>query len=151
MKVLAFDAELCTGCGVCEDVCSETWFKETNPDKSAIHISQDPDQAGRFKALFCHQLGDCVDVCPTSAIYRAKNGVVRIRKKECVGCLACVGFCPILAMYYHEDHLVPFKCVACGKCVDACPADALSIVEVADVEPTETEKWAQRKALEVSA
>jgi carbon-monoxide dehydrogenase iron sulfur subunit len=47
----------------------------------------------------------------------------------CVGCLACVVFCPYQAMFHHADQVEPFKCVACGNCVKECPADALAIVD----------------------
>ena len=151
MKVLRFKAELCTGCGICEEVCADTWFKEKNREKSAIRISEDSAQPGLFTATFCRQLGDCIDICPANAISRARNGVVRIDKKTCVGCLACVGFCPISAMFYHEDHVIPFKCVACGKCVEVCPTGALYIAEVEEAKISETEKWTQRMAMEVSA
>jgi Fe-S-cluster-containing hydrogenase component 2 len=67
-------------------------------------------------------------MCTANAIYRDKNGVVRIDRKLCVGCLGCVGFCSELSMFYSDDLLVPFKCVACGICVKACPEDALEIL-----------------------
>ena len=128
MKVLSFDAERCTGCYICEEVCSKTWFKAVDRDKSAIVI-RDGD-GPLLSSLYCVQLGDCINVCPTEAIYRDKRGIVRIRRKLCVGCLSCIGFCPYLAMLHHREHSIPFKCVACGKCADECPADALEIVEV---------------------
>jgi len=127
MKVLAYDPELCVGCFICEEVCSETWFKVTDRARSRIRINDDGQ--GNIGATFCVQAGDCIRVCPTEALYRDKKGIVRIRKKLCVGCLACVGFCPYLAMFYHHDEAEPFKCVACGKCVGECPAGALAVVE----------------------
>ena len=129
MKVLSFDPELCVGCHICEETCSDTWFKVTDPQKSSIHI-YDEDSEGLLRATFCNQCGACIAVCPTEALYRDKNGIVRIRKKQCVGCLSCVGFCPYLVMFYHPDQVEPFKCIACGKCADECPAAALAIVEV---------------------
>jgi carbon-monoxide dehydrogenase iron sulfur subunit len=129
MKVLSFDPELCVGCHICEETCSDTWFKVTDPQKSSIRIYDD-DGEGLLRAAFCNQCGACIAVCPTEALYRDKNGIVRIRKKQCVGCLSCVGFCPYLVMFYHPDQVEPFKCIACGKCADECPADALAIVEV---------------------
>lgn len=80
-------------------------------------------------AEFCSQCGECIAVCPTQALYRAKNGIVRLKKQDCTGCLACVGFCPTLTMYVAPDDAVPFKCIACGKCVDICPTDALYMTE----------------------
>ena len=78
----------------------------------------------------CNQCGDCIEVCPTEALYRDKRGIVRLRKKLCVGCLSCVGFCPYAVMFHHPDQPEPFKCVACGKCVTECPNEALAIIDV---------------------
>ena len=127
MKVLSYDPELCVGCAICEEVCSETWFKVADAEKSSIRIHE--NGGGNLSAVFCNQCGECIEVCPTQALYRDKRGIVRLRKKLCVGCLACVGFCPYLAMFHHPDQTEPFKCISCGKCVEECPADALAIVD----------------------
>jgi carbon-monoxide dehydrogenase iron sulfur subunit len=128
MKVLSCDPELCVGCHICEEVCSDTWFKVTDAEKSSIRIHEDGD--GGLSAVFCNQCGECIEVCPTQALYRDRKGIVRLKKKLCVGCLTCVGFCPYLAMFYHRDQIEPFKCIACGQCVDECPAEALAIIDV---------------------
>ena len=128
MKVLAFYPERCVGCHICEEVCSDTWFRVTDATKSSIRIHDEGD--GPISATFCVQAGDCIAVCPTEALYRDKQGIVRLKKKLCVGCLTCVGFCPHAAMFFHPDRSEPFKCVACGKCVPECPAEALEIVEI---------------------
>ncbi len=129
MKVLSYNSELCVGCHTCEEVCSETWFKVADVDKSSIRILEGGNGAVTLDAVFCNQCGECIAVCPTEAIYRDKRGIVRVRKKLCVGCLSCVGFCPQEAMFYHPDQTEPFKCVVCGKCVEECPAEALSIID----------------------
>jgi carbon-monoxide dehydrogenase iron sulfur subunit len=128
MGVLEYSAELCVGCTICEEVCSETWFKVTDAGKSSIRI-RNGGQPAQLQAIFCVQCGDCVEVCPTQALARDKRGVVRLQKKLCVGCLTCVGFCPYAAMFHHPDQDEPFKCVACGRCVQECPAEALSIAD----------------------
>ncbi len=131
MKVLSYDPELCVGCSICEEVCSETWHKVTDVEKSCIRIHEEKaDGEVILSAVYCVQCGECIDVCPTEALSRDRRGIVRLRKKLCVGCLSCVGFCPYLAMFYHRDQTEPFNCISCGKCVDACPADALAVVEV---------------------
>lgn len=128
MKILSFNPELCINCHLCEEVCSETWFKVVDPSKSRIRILD--EKPGMPSALYCVQAGDCIDVCPVNALSRNKQGVVLLKKKACVGCLSCVGFCPYGAMFFHPEETAPFKCVACGKCADACPEGALKIVEV---------------------
>lgn len=140
MKVLVFKPELCNGCRECEKVCSETWFKVQNSEKSAIRIAEAEGQHGHYQAVACNQCGECMDVCPTIALVRDKQGIVRIKKALCVGCLSCVGFCPIEAMFVHADDSVPFKCIACGKCVKVCTPGALAIEDLPDAALTETEK-----------
>jgi Fe-S-cluster-containing hydrogenase component 2 len=127
MKMLSYNPELCVGCGICEETCSETWFKVADREKSNIRVSQNGQ--GDLAAVVCTQCGECVAVCPTQALSRDRSGVVRIKKALCVGCLSCVGFCPYLAMFYHPDQTVPFKCVACGQCAKECPAEALAVIE----------------------
>jgi len=129
MKVLSYNPELCVGCYVCEDVCSETYFKVTDTEKSSIRIYEKNKGEILLSATFCIQCGECIAVCPTEALSKDKRGIVRLRKKLCVGCLSCVGFCPYGAMFYHPDQPEPFKCIACGKCAQECPNEALAIVE----------------------
>jgi Fe-S-cluster-containing hydrogenase component 2 len=120
--ILKTKPELCTQCGQCEKVCSRVWFKEENPEKSAIRVNSKGDGV---LINVCNQCGECIEVCPTEAIYRAKNGVVRIDKEKCVGCYSCVGFCPTVSMFFHKDVQEPFKCVACGMCAKECPTGAI--------------------------
>lgn len=146
MKVLVFKPELCDGCRICEETCSQTWFKEVNSEKSAIRISETTGQRGHFRAVVCSQCGECIDACPTLALRRDRSGIVRIQKAPCVGCLSCVGFCPLAAMYVQADDVVPFKCVACAKCVKACPQGALEIQELPAAKLSVTEQRIQEVA-----
>lgn len=125
MKVLRNKPELCIQCHACESTCSKTWFKEDNVQKSCIRIN-DNDEGG-VAITSCTQCGECIPICPIEAITRDKNGIVRINKSICVGCFMCVGYCPELAMFMHEEYLEPFKCIACGQCVKACPTGTLFI------------------------
>jgi carbon-monoxide dehydrogenase iron sulfur subunit len=149
MKVLAVKRELCNGCGECEKICAETFYKVSDRNRSAIRVAEVTE--GKFKVEFCDQCGECIAVCPPEALYRAKNGIVRLRTLDCVGCLACVGFCPTLVMYTVPDDTIPFKCIACGKCVDVCPTGALYMVEAgAPVPVTEMTRSIRAKTGEVS-
>lgn len=132
MRVLSYDAELCTACGTCEEICSNTFFREVDAEKSKIRIRGSADAP---RAEFCNQCGECIDVCPTKALYRDKRGIVRLRRDLCVGCLSCVGFCPYAVMFWHADQTVPFKCIACGVCARECPEEALEMVEVEEPLP----------------
>lgn len=127
MKKLVADSAKCTGCGVCENVCSKTFYKVEDRKKSAIRITKNEDSS--FAIAVCDQCGDCMWMCSEMSLSRAPNGVVRLDKKTCVGCLICVGECLRNYFFYHEELPVPFKCSACGLCAKACPGGALAIVE----------------------
>ncbi len=126
MKVLTKREGLCIACELCEEVCSQTYFKERDREKSCIKI-----ESGEVnKISVCSQCGVCIDICPVEAITRDKKGVVRINKKDCVGCFMCVGFCPEYAMMQHDDYIEPFKCIVCGLCVKQCPVEALKVENI---------------------
>ena len=128
LKKLVAESSKCTGCGVCEIVCSCAWYKAKDKEKSAIRIRAD-DQDG-YAIMVCDQCGACMNMCSIMALKRANNGVVRLDKKTCVGCFICVGECLRDFMRWRDDLPTPFKCIACGLCVRQCPSGALAIVEV---------------------
>lgn len=129
MKVLKFNKDLCSLCGDCEKACAKLYFKDESREKAALRVDSDTEHKDKAVMKTCIQCGECINVCPVGALYRAKNGVVLINRKICVGCMACVGFCPHSVMYYHRDSTEPFKCISCGTCVKACSASALSLEE----------------------
>jgi Fe-S-cluster-containing hydrogenase component 2 len=127
VKVLKFYKEKCKGCLECEKACSQVHFKtDEGGEKSAIRIIK---QGNSYKMHVCDQRGLCLDMCPVGALFRRKNGIVWLDKDTCIGCQACVGFCPINAMKKSEVRIEPFKCISCGSCVRACPENALELVE----------------------
>ena len=127
-KILKFYPEKCDGCLACERACSQVHFKSDEGDeKSAIRIIKKKDG---YQMHVCDQRGLCIDMCPVGALTRRKNGVVWLDKDKCIGCQACVGFCPIGVMRKSKARIEPFKCISCGACVRACPNDALELVEV---------------------
>ena len=128
VKILKFHAEKCNGCLECEKACSQVHLKtKDGGEKSAIRIEK-VDK--RYTMHVCDQRGLCLDMCPVGALTRKKNGVVWLEKEICIGCQACVGFCPIGAMRKSDVRIEPFKCISCGSCVRACPEKALELIEV---------------------
>jgi len=126
LKKLIAHAAKCSGCGICEDVCSRMYFKKADRSKSAIRIIKDGDH---YRIEVCDQCGECIKMCSSLALERAGNGVVRNDKNKCTGCLICVAECRRGFMRYHDDEPVPFKCVACGLCARQCPSGALVLAD----------------------
>lgn len=123
MKI-GLNEALCSGCRVCQLVCSFRHFKENNPKKAALKITGRFPAPGRFQIAVCDQCGVCAEVCPAGAI-KNEDGVYRIDSGICTGCRACVEACPQGAMLVHKDEKVPIKCDLCGECIQYCPRRAV--------------------------
>jgi Fe-S-cluster-containing hydrogenase component 2 len=135
MRYLKIDLSKC-GAGAncnfeCEAACAKKSFKSGDQTHSAIKMRQIVDQDGSVKRIevVCNQCGDCIKICPSSALARNRIGAVMINKEACVGCYMCVGFCESGTFYQQPGELDPFKCKACGTCVKACPHSALEIIK----------------------
>lgn len=126
MTVLLKNESLCIGCGACETACSQAFFKVDDKEKSCIRVHAEPLGEG-FKLTTCTQCDVCSSECQIIALKKDKKGIVRLDKKNCVGCFICVGYCPEDAMMQHDDFIEPFKCISCGICTKVCPTQAITI------------------------
>jgi Fe-S-cluster-containing hydrogenase component 2 len=128
VKILKFYSNKCQGCFDCEKACSKVHFNSNEGgNKSAIRII---NENNKYKMIVCDQRGLCLDMCPVGALSRRKNGIVWLNKEKCIGCQACVGFCPIGGMRKSDIRIEPFKCISCGSCVRACPEKALELIKI---------------------
>ena len=75
----------------------------------------------------------CVQVCPTGATCKTRDGVVLIDHKYCIGCQYCVQACPYGARFFNHAKGVTDKCTWCyhritkgllPACVEVCPVEA---------------------------
>ncbi|MCR5481796.1 MAG: 4Fe-4S binding protein [Clostridia bacterium] len=89
--------------------------------------------------------GTCVTMCKFDAM-KLEDGVVKIDKEKCNGCMACVGACvqKIITMVPREaTNFIPCAnqededttraicgsgCIGCGECEKACPQEAVKVV-----------------------
>ena len=85
-----------------------------------------------FVPKLCNQCAKppCVQVCPTGATFKAKDGVVLIDQTYCIGCQYCVQACPYGVRYLDPRKGVADKCTWCyhritkglePACVEVCP------------------------------
>jgi ferredoxin len=131
MRQLQIDLSRCDAgrtCGhACEQACATQVFKHGDPAGAALHVRE---VEGRPGAALCDQCGDCLVVCPSGALGRNRQGVIRLDPRLCVSCYVCVGFCEKGVFQRLPGRMEPYKCTACGVCVKACPNGALSVAEV---------------------
>lgn len=134
-KVLIVDNEKCTGCRMCEMVCSLNKTGSINPAHSRIHTLK-WEMEGYYAPMFCRQCSDptCATVCPTNAIKRDNaNAVVMADDALCIGCRACISACSFGGVGFNAELEKTMRCDLCGgdpTCVKYCETEALQFVDV---------------------
>ena len=132
-KILFVDSEKCTGCRLCEIVCSVYQEKVSNPSRARIHIVK-WENVGLFVPMICQQCDNpiCETVCPMRAVSRdEKTGALLIDSELCVGCKLCVMFCPLGGIGIDKNRKI-IKCDLCDGypfCVKFCVPGALQFID----------------------
>ena len=132
-KILAVDHQKCTGCRLCELVCTVMHDGVSNPARSRIRIVK-WEAEGRYVPIVCQQCEDapCSKICPVGAITRDEElGHWQVDHTICIGCRSCVAACPFGAMNYTPIDRKVFKCDLCGgdpQCVRFCDEKAVDFI-----------------------
>ncbi len=142
------DSGTCIGCHACTVACksehdvplgvNRTWVKY-------VETGSFPDTDRSFSVMRCNHCQDapCMDICPTSALYRADNGVVDFNDANCIGCKGCMNACPYDAIYINPATSTAHKCNFCNHrvteglepaCVIVCPTQAIRVGDLDDPE-----------------
>lgn len=159
---MAVDTERCIGCWSCAVICKSEndvplgmWWNRILT--AGEHLDRpERDEHGRLAMhwvpLSCQHCDDapCLKVCPTSATFSTKNGIVLVDAADCIGCRYCMAACPYGVRVFNwgeADRPVDFdhgmvkarpvgtveKCTFCvhrleegqvPSCVWSCPAQA---------------------------
>tara|TARA_B100000676_G_scaffold32829_1_gene31016 strand:+ start:5627 stop:7333 length:1707 start_codon:yes stop_codon:yes gene_type:complete len=147
---MLIDLDRCTRCDECVRACANG--HNNNPR----FIRHGPIHDNVMVANACLQCQDpvCMIGCPTGAIHRTLDGVIKINDTSCIGCSTCANACP-----YQNIRMVPIrdsegtilrdsathspitKATKCDLCEDqlggpacqrACPHDALVRMDMSD-------------------
>ena len=87
-KVLIVDADKCTGCCVCELICSMAKHGEYNPKKSYIRVMKNKEMSVDIVArdVRCDFCNKCVEWCLPRAIrFVSPSDAAVIRKQNRIG------------------------------------------------------------------
>jgi Fe-S-cluster-containing dehydrogenase component len=133
------DNRRCIGCHACSVACkvehevplgvARTWVKY-------IEKGTFPETRRTFTVTRCNHCADapCVEICPTTALYQRKDGIVDFDNERCIGCKACMQGCPYDALYIDPRTETAAKCNFCAHkvevgleppCVTVCPTQAI--------------------------
>jgi Fe-S-cluster-containing dehydrogenase component/formate-dependent nitrite reductase membrane component NrfD len=133
------DQRRCIGCHACTVACKSenqvpvgvfrTWVKY-------VEKGTYPNTRRHFLVQRCNHCANapCTTICPTSALYRRKDGIVDFDRDRCIGCKACMQACPYDAIYIDPETNTAAKCHYCAHrverglqpaCVLVCPTEAI--------------------------
>jgi Fe-S-cluster-containing hydrogenase component 2 len=127
--------EKCTGCRICEIICSTVKENIINPKKARIRIVTVYPGTIDYPVV-CKQCEKppCVAACPVGAInVDEKTKAVLVNSDACIGCESCVNACPYsaIAMHPHNGKKLAVICDLCGgepACVKWCPSAAIELI-----------------------
>ncbi len=126
----------CTGCRLCERMCSLEHFDVFNSNRSRIRVVS--FEGGIEVPVTCNHCGLCLESCPLGLInFDEKMGVIIIDEEKCTGCGSCIEVCPIGAIVLDPTSNKALKCDLCGGkpiCVEYCPAKVLAMKNRSDPE-----------------
>jgi carbon-monoxide dehydrogenase iron sulfur subunit len=139
LKRISADIGRCSGCRICETVCSFAKENAFAPSLARISVLRQ-DDFGLDYPIVCWHCDPCkaMENCPQEALERNGQGLVFVNEKKCVGCKVCLDACVIGATKLHPEKGIPQICDQCGGsplCVQKCPTKALTYVEAEEQQP----------------
>ncbi|MEM2897089.1 MAG: 4Fe-4S dicluster domain-containing protein [Candidatus Bathyarchaeia archaeon] len=128
-KLLIADPKVCSGCRICELICSFHHEGVFNPSKSRVRVVRIEPPAYDFPVA-CKQCGKppCKSACPVNAIKKNYNGILYVDDEACIGCDACAQACPFGAIGLDPERGIAMMCDSCGECVKRCPPRTLRLL-----------------------
>ena len=158
------DHNRCIGCHACTVACKDehnvpvgvfrTWVKY-------IEKGEFPHTSRHFGVMRCNHCdaAPCIEICPTTALFRRDDGIVDFDNSRCIGCKSCMQACPYDALYIEPNSNTAAKCNFCAHrielslepaCVTVCPTRAIIAGDLDDPQSAisrmvATQKVAARK------
>lgn len=142
MKRVYVNEKWCISCHLCEYNCAFANSGEASMVKALKGVTIRPrirvEENDRVSfAVACRHCPDpiCVKSCITGAL-SAKDGIISVDSRKCVGCYTCICACPYGAIQPDETRGIVQKCELCSRnscgepaCVKGCPNGAIVFEE----------------------
>jgi len=125
---LIVDPSKCTGCRICEIICSEV--HEGINDPSLARLRVDSSWPGQIRIRVCTQCGACIEACPTNALSMSKLGNIVVDHERCNLCGRCVEACPMNVIKLDKARsriLICDLCEGLPECSYWCPREAIRV------------------------
>jgi Fe-S-cluster-containing dehydrogenase component/formate-dependent nitrite reductase membrane component NrfD len=158
----AIDLRKCIGCHACTIACKSEHDIPVGVNRCWVKTVEKgtfPQTQRLFFPVLCNQCDDapCMNICPTSALFRRHDGIVDLHGDVCIGCRACMAACPYDQLFIDPNTRTAEKCNFCANrienklepaCVSVCPTECRIFGDLED--PTsEVAKIVQREAFMV--
>lgn len=117
---LTIHAERCSGCRLCEVLCSLRNDGVNAPAKARLRVVGQFPEPGHYSINICNLCGDCAEACPTGAITLI-DGHYAVDDDLCTQCDICIDVCTSHAITKVPATGFPQMCNRCGECFDYCP------------------------------
>ena len=133
----AIDLRKCIGCHACTIACKVEHAIPIGVNRCWVKTVEQgtfPDTRRFFFPVLCNQCDEapCVRICPTSALYKRRDGIVDLNGAACIGCRACMVACPYDQLFIDPNTHTAEKCNFCANrvennllpaCVSVCPTE----------------------------
>jgi Fe-S-cluster-containing dehydrogenase component/formate-dependent nitrite reductase membrane component NrfD len=155
----AIDLRKCIGCHACTIACKAEHDIPVGVNRCWVKTVEKgtfPQTQRLFLPVLCNQCADapCMNICPTSALFRRRDGIVDLNGDACIGCRACMAACPYDQLFIDPNTRTAEKCNFCANrvenklepaCVSVCPTECRIFGDLDD--PTsEVAQIVQREA-----
>jgi Fe-S-cluster-containing dehydrogenase component/formate-dependent nitrite reductase membrane component NrfD len=142
----AIDLRKCIGCHACTIACKAEHEIPVGVNRCWVKTVEKgtfPDTRRFFFPVLCNQCDEapCVRICPTSALYKRRDGIVDLNGAACIGCRACMVACPYDQLFIDPNTRTAEKCNFCANrvenkllpaCVSVCPTECRIFGDIED-------------------
>jgi Fe-S-cluster-containing dehydrogenase component/formate-dependent nitrite reductase membrane component NrfD len=131
------DLKMCIGCHACTIACKAEHDIPVGGNRCWVKTVEKgtfPDTQRLFFPVLCNQCEEapCMNICPTNALFRRRDGIVDMHGDSCIGCRACMVACPYDQLFIDPNTRTAEKCNFCANrvenqlqpaCVSVCPTE----------------------------